>query len=72
MYWNSSIIPAIRSSSGRETPSRAWVTKPRNLSASLSGRPSMLAMTRTGMFWEYSRAASTTSLSPISAISSWQ
>jgi phosphoglycerate dehydrogenase-like enzyme len=71
-YSNSTSIPAARSSIGRATPSSTWCTKPRKRSASSSGKPSIRAITRTGMCWAYSAAASTTLRSPISAMSSLQ
>ena len=51
----------MRSSGGRLTPSSAFSTNRANRGPSSGGKPSMSAMTRIGMCWAYSAAASTTS-----------
>src|SRR3954469_14144951 len=61
MYSNSSPMRSMRSSGGRLTPSRVFSTNRANCGPSSGGKPNMSAMTRIGMCWAYSAAASTTS-----------
>src|ERR1700729_3105140 len=62
----------MRSSGSWLTPSSVFSTNSRNRGPSSGGKPSMSAITRIGMCWAYSLAASMTARSPNASMREWQ